>query len=129
MVLVPSHLLLYSDVTSTLRNERALRERDKVNTAPIINTKFVGLLKPDTTLSAIDDDDQVVKGNVEAYRFAQHTHTDKSTSYEIEYRVRWDDGIYEWIPWEEVDRYNPQRVRTSYHTADIREFQRHRMSA
>lgn len=101
-----------------------------MSTKPIINTKFVGLLKPGTTLSAINDDDQHITGTVEAYRFAQHTHIDKTTSYEIEYRVRWDDGIYEWVSWEECDKYAPQRpARTPYHVADIREFQRYKLNA
>lgn len=72
-------------------------------------SKIVRLLQPGTKLSAIDDNNRDVEGNVEAYRFVQYTKKSGETSYDIEYRVKWDDGVYEWIPWSEVDTYKPQR--------------------
>jgi hypothetical protein len=82
-----------------------------VETVTLVNTKIVRLLQAGTTLTALNDHDKSIHGTVEAYRFVQHTFSDKSTDYEIEYRVRWSDGVYEWISWPEIDCYDPVRPK------------------
>lgn len=72
-------------------------------------SKIVRLLQAKTTLSAINDKDDDVQGVVEAYRFVEYTKEDGSTSHDVEYRVLWTDGVYEWISWSEANTYNPVR--------------------
>lgn len=72
-------------------------------------SKVVRLLQSGTTLLAINDANDDVQGMVEAFRFMQYTRSTGETSYEVEYRVKWTDGVYEWISWSEADTYNPKR--------------------
>lgn len=73
--------------------------------------KIVRLLQPGTKLFAIDDDDNDVEGVVEAYRFIEYTQVNGQTSHDVEYRIKWDDGAYEWISWSSANEYFPQRPK------------------
>lgn len=71
--------------------------------------KIVRLLQAGTTLQALSDSNDDVQGNVEAYRFVEYTRADGETSHDVEYRVKWTDGVYEWISWSEANTYAPKR--------------------
>lgn len=71
--------------------------------------KVVRLLQAGTILHAIADNNDDVQGVIEGYRFAEYTREDGSTSHDVEYRVKWTDGVYEWISWSEANMYEPRR--------------------
>lgn len=70
-------------------------------------SRIVRCLPPGTKLTALNDDNEQVSGEIEKYVVVEYTRENGETSHDISYLVMWSDKVYEWISWSEVNTYNP----------------------